>query len=162
MTLEPNLHLARYLDARLAETGPLHGARLYGLTVNDPDAVAGGDDGAARFSLLDTGLAHDLVRSPTLDGIAAFDAVALVTGGWAAPLDELHESGGRASRHPHRRRVLVTVVSSPDDQVSSVMRFVDTGEIAATEGGAGGLPDALRHAWHVNPRTRERTSRSPA
>jgi hypothetical protein len=138
------LAIADRLDRRHADQS-LAGARLYGVD---------GSTDPPTLTHLGDGVVHELLDGPLAELARAFDAVALVSGAWAAPLDELAHYDGCASRHPDRQRVHVTVVSAPSTPVASLLRTF-------AEGGAGGdvvvgpaapvgrVPDALAALWLV-------------
>jgi hypothetical protein len=140
------LAVARRLDLQHASRR-LAGARLFGV------GAAGADPPALTH--LGDGIVHDLLQGPLAEVARAFDAVAVVSGAWAAPIDELAEHGGRASLHPARRRVQVTAVGAAGRPVASVVRrFADGGgadEVIIGPGPPiGRVPDALTALWLVN------------
>ncbi len=104
-------------------------ARLYGI-------------GAGHtWTQVDEGEPYEIVDLFTVLPGEDFVAVALVTEGWAGPLD-----GGRPSRHPRRHRVRTVVAVGRDGaHVSVLRRRGATAEIV--EGGQGALMDRLLAIW---------------
>jgi|GEM_PF-4676584 len=112
--------------------------------------AAGGGDGLA-LELLAEGEARELpqgVRPP-----AGVRALALVTGAWAAPLDD-GGPGCRPSRHPQRRRAHLTVVVGADgdrDGVDvTVLRYAG-GDPTVLRGGVGLVHQRLLRCWSRRP-----------
>jgi hypothetical protein len=154
------LSIARYVEAQLhsclpdAVPDPFHlDARIYGLTIHDPAGVLDDRPGALRQTCLgEARSVYDL-----LDGAAGimarlYDAAAVLTTGWAAPLPpsargDWVDEADRPSRHPERRRIRLLVVVD-DGGVGSVLRFADDPEHVIVEpGGSGALADALDELW---------------
>jgi len=75
------------------------------------------------------------------------DGLAVVTTGWAAPLNNDGEVEGAPSHHPARRRVrLVAYINN--EGTASALSFQDDDEMIVDEGSAtGSLADALADAW---------------
>lgn len=123
-------------------------ARLYGISVVDPAGVERNADGALRISFLaEHGDVYELLDS-TRSGVARmFDAAAVLTCGWAAPVDDA-EDDLPPSAHPRRRRVRLVVVVG-DAGVGSVLRFADTPEEIITDPGnaTGSLAEAVEQLW---------------
>ena len=143
--------LERRLDLSLGFHLPA--ARMYGIVVNDPAGLRDDHAGSARASFIDehrdvyamiTGAPGVLARS--------FDAAAVVTCGWAAPLDDDGTVSTRPSRHPDRRRVRAVAVVS-DDGIASVVRFEDEPDVPMAEAGrgTGEVIDALEAMWFGPP-----------
>lgn len=152
---ESTLNIAIWLERRLDMSLGFHlvAARLYGIVVNDPSALHDESAQAARTSFIDEG------RDPyaLIDGSAgvvarSFDAAAVVTAGWAAPLADDVTLTHRPSRHPQRRRVRAVAVVN-DDGVASLIRFEDdpVHAIAQAERGTGNIIDALEAMWFGEP-----------
>lgn len=94
---------------------------------------------------------YELLDAPTSSVVRMFDAAAVLTSGWAAPIND--EGGDMApSQHPERRRVRLVVVVC-DKGVASVLRFADTPDDVITDAGAarGSLADAVTHLWFDPP-----------
>ena len=72
--------------------------------------------------------------------------LAITTSGWAAPLNADGEMDCPPSKHPDRKRVLLVVVVTADELMSS-MRFADSEEVLTEENGSGSLADALCNAF---------------
>lgn len=89
---------------------------------------------------------YDLLDSDTAVKVAQVsDYIALVTTGWAAPLNSEGEVEGAPSQHPAKRRVRLSVFASRESVVS-VLRFQDEpNEPVVDEGQAtGSLADAVQ------------------
>lgn len=72
--------------------------------------------------------------------------LAIETGGWAAPLDDIESSNVAPSEHDSRRRVRVVLVSDRNGNVASAIGFSDDPEsvVCEVELGEGTLLDAFR------------------
>lgn len=124
-------------------------ARLYGINVVDPNGVEQRADGALRISFLaEHGDVYELLESRGSAIARMFDAAAVLTCGWAAPVDDGDEDDLPPSVHPRRRRVRLVVVVS-DTGVGSVLRFADTPDDIVTDPGnaKGSLADAVARLW---------------
>jgi hypothetical protein len=75
-------------------------------------------------------------------------AIAVVTTGWAAPLNADGQAEGMPSQHPERRRVKL-VACADSEFAGSALVFEDTPEDVITDEGSasGSLADALAEAW---------------
>lgn len=154
-TRETTLHIAVWLERRLDVSLGFHlpAARLYGIVVNDPQRLLDEEAGAARSSFIEeSGNAYALLGGSAGVLARSFDAAAIVTTGWAAPLDDDGTMSQRASRHPMRRRVRAVAVVD-DNGVASVIRFEDdpTHMILQAERGTGDIVDALESMWFGDP-----------
>jgi len=149
------INTAIWLERRLDLSLGFHlpAARMYGIVVNDPALLLDDQQCAARASFIDehrdvyamiTGAPGVLARS--------FDAAAVVTCGWAAPINDDGTISARPSRHPNRRRVRAVAVVS-DDGIASVVRFEDEPDVARADGGkgTGEVVDALEAMWFGDP-----------
>ena len=119
----------------------LHRARLYGVNFR-------GDDLQLSF-VLEHGDIYQLLEVPESACARMFDAAALVTCGWAAPIAEgSGEPDGAPSAHPQRRRVRLVIVVG-DAGVASVLRFADDAESPILDAGEakGPLADAVAGYW---------------
>jgi hypothetical protein len=90
---------------------------------------------------------YELLDSDTAVKVAQVsDYIALVTTGWAAPLNSEGEAEGAPSQHPAKRRVRLSVFASRQSVVS-VLRFQDEpNEPVVDEGQAtGSLADAVQN-----------------
>jgi hypothetical protein len=87
----------------------------------------------------------DEVIAETPFTVRSSDVVAVLTTGWAAPLNDNGEVEGAPSKHPQRRRVrLMAFVRRSDLRMVSVLRFGDSDEVVIDEGSATGtLAEAL-------------------
>ena len=158
-TTDSTLQIAVWLERRLDVSLGFHlpAARLYGIVVNDatrlPDDDCHGGGGAARSSFIEEGGDAYALLSGSAGVLArSFDAAAIVTTGWAAPLAEDGTMTPRASRHPLRRRVRAVAVVD-DNGVASVIRFEDdpTHMVLQAERGTGDIVDALETMWFGDP-----------
>ena len=125
----------------------LPGARLYG--INTGDAV---DPAPAPCLLAQHPDVYALLESPTSGLARMFDAAAIVTTGWAAPLDENGEVQGAPSEHAQRRRVRLVVLVA-NSGVASVLRFADEPDDVVTDPGSatGSLAEAIERFWFDPP-----------
>lgn len=117
-------------------------AMLLGVTVHGddvritPEVAKGGD----IYQLLDSRKAKDATRS--------FDYVALVTCGWAAPIDPdtgETEGGDSPAQSTQRRRVRLFIVANADS-VANVLRFADEADEPIADAGeaTGPLAEAVQ------------------
>jgi hypothetical protein len=83
-----------------------------------------------------------------------FDAAAVVTTGWAAPLAADGTIEGAPSEHAERRRVRLIVVVA-DNGVASALRFADEPDDVITDPGSatGSLAEAINRFWFDPPVT---------
>ena len=152
---EPILDIALWLERRLhmSLTFHLRAVRLYGIVVNDPSALTADGVGAARCSFIDEDRdGYALLAGASGVLARSFDAAAIVTSGWAAPLDEDGTHSQRPQRHPRRRRLRATVAVS-DAGIASVLRFEDDPDTIIGERGPG-LGDmfaAIDAMWSGDP-----------
>ena len=140
--------LAAMVEARIHESlaegtraFDLDRARLYGINLR-------GDDLQLSF-VLEHGDIYQLLDVPESSCARMFDAAALVTCGWAAPIAEGHnEPSGAPSEHPQRRRVRLVVVVA-DAGVASVLRFADDADSPILDAGEakGRLAEAVAGFW---------------
>lgn len=89
---------------------------------------------------------YDLLESTTAVRVAQVsDYIALVTTGWAAPLNSNGEAEGAPSQHPAKRRVRLSVFASRESVVS-VLRFQDEPSVTVIDEGeaTGALADAVQ------------------
>lgn len=107
-------------------------------------SVVEGDEGVAITLASENGDVYDLLASDDTAQVAkASDYIAIVTSGWASPIDG-SEGEVAPSQHPQRRRVRLLVMASRED-MASVMRFEDDPENPILDDGkaTGSLADAL-------------------
>lgn len=128
--------LARAVDARVQALGEgCDPARLFGVRLRGEGFVL------VPFW---SGVAREIpyALAPP-DGCVA---IALDTGGWAAPLDDM-EGEMRPSLHPQRRRLRqTTLVYGPAGNDVSVLRY-DDGETQLLRGSVGVVPHRMRACW---------------
>lgn len=152
VTIPDTVALATVVEARLHDSlnsFALPGARLYGVTLTDIAAIDTDPSSAFRLCFLAQHPdVYDLLDSPTSALGRMFDAAAVVTTGWAAPLGADGQPEGAPSEHAHRRRVRLIVVVS-DAGVASVVRFADEPTEIVTDAGSatGSLADAINGFW---------------
>lgn len=140
--------LAALVEARVHESlgdGPagfeMSTARLYGVNFR-------GDDLQLSF-VLENGDIYSLLEVPESACARLFDAAALVTCGWAAPIASNEAEPSEApSEHPERRRVRLVIVVG-DAGVASVLRFRDDPETPILDAGEarGPLAEAVAGYW---------------
>jgi hypothetical protein len=152
---ETTLNIAVWLERRLDLSLGFHfpAARLYGIVVNDPLGLLDDTGQAARSSFIDESRdVYELLTGSAAVVARSFDAAAVVTAGWAAPLGEGDALTHRASRHPLRRRVRAVAVVS-DEGVASLIRFEDDPEhfIGQATRGTGDIVDAMEDLWFGDP-----------
>lgn len=81
----------------------------------------------------------------------SFDYFALLTTGWAAPLDSDGNVDGAPSKHPERRRVslLITVDADNNNSIVSAIKFADDDNVIFDYGGAtGSLAEAVESLFN--------------
>jgi hypothetical protein len=74
-------------------------------------------------------------------------AIALDTGGWAAPMEDDGSVTQRPSRHPERRRIHHTALVYGAYEDVSVLRYEGEAEPMMLEGAVGVVADLLRECW---------------
>ena len=128
------IDLGRVADLLFDQLGePLVGSYLVRLVLDE--RVSGGPELAVRP--LDGPPAEALAgfRAP-----AAWSAIGLVCGGWAAPMD-----GVRPSAHPDARRISQVILLGRDGTIASRVRYAD-GSVLRAAPASGAALDALRFA----------------
>ena len=132
---------------QLIDTFELSGARLYGVNcagrpVDEPNMCF----------LAQHADVYELLEAPSSGLARMFDAAAIVTTGWAAPLSPEGKVEGAPSEHALRRRVRLAVVVA-DNGVASVLRFADEPDDVITDPGSatGSLADAITRFWYDPP-----------
>lgn len=125
----------------------LSGARLYG--VNCADRPVNSPNLCFLAQHPDV---YELLDAPSSALARMFDAAAIVTTGWAAPLGPDGSVDGAPSEHAQRRRVRLAVVVA-DNGVASVLRFADEPDDVITDPGSatGSLADAITRFWYDPP-----------
>lgn len=113
-------------------------AQLYGVSVSDDETVS-------LTILASEPDVYDLLEKPSSIYNPKFSAFAVLTSGWAAPIEEDGSIDGAPSNHPKRRRVRLAVVANAFTGVSSVLRFSDEPDDVITDPGSatGSLADAV-------------------
>lgn len=142
------IELAALVEARIHDSlggcdaaFDLSKARLYGINFR-------GDDLQLSF-VLEHGDIYRLLEVPESACARMFDAAAMVTCGWAAPIAQGSEEPDSApSQHPERRRVRLVIVVG-DSGVASVLRFRDDAETPILDAGEarGPLAEAVAGFW---------------
>ena len=127
----------------------LPGARLYGV-----NCVARPTTEPNMCLLAQHPDVYELLDAPTSALARMFDAAAVVTTGWAAPLNSDGTIEGAPSEHAQRRRVRLVVMVA-DNGVSSVLRFADEPDEVVTDPGSatGSLAEAITRFWFDPPVT---------
>lgn len=125
----------------------LPGARLYGINCAERDL-----HDMNLCSLAQHPDVYELLSTPSSGLARMFDAAAIVTTGWAAPLGPDGTVEGAPSEHALRRRVRLVVVVA-DHGVASVLRFADDPDDVVTDPGSatGSLADAITSFWFERP-----------
>lgn len=113
-------------------------SRMYGVSVNDDGIITDLHFVESHPDI------YDLLDKPASERNLSFTTFALVTTGWAAPLNADGEVDGAPSEHPGRRRVRLIITANLDG-VASVLRFEDDSEDIVVDPGSatGALADAL-------------------
>lgn len=112
-------------------------ARLYGVT-------AGGDAGPVRLVELARGHAREIPGR--VDPPAGLAGIALISTGWAAPMEADGTVSTRPSRHPARRHVQITVLITGDGEDISLLRC-EGDEPEVLRGGVGVVHERLLQCW---------------
>jgi hypothetical protein len=125
----------------------LSGARLYGVNCAGRPA-----DEPNMCFLVQHPDVYELLDAPSSALARMFDAAAIVTTGWAAPLNADGSVDGPPSQHEQRRRVRLVVVVA-DNGVASVLRFEDEPDEVVTDPGSatGSLAEAINRFWFDPP-----------
>jgi hypothetical protein len=142
---------------RSVDSFELSGARLYGISIEDLAGAQLENFDSVRLSFLSQHPdVYELLESPSSSLGRMFNAAAVVTTGWAAPLGPDGMVDGAPSEHAHRRRVRLVVVVS-DAGVASVIRFQDTPDDVVTDDGTatGSLAEAIYSFWYDPPVTQQ-------
>ena len=131
----------------LLDTFEMSGARLYGVNCADRDVAESNLCFLAQHSDV-----YELLEAPPSALARMFDAAAIVTTGWAAPLGPDGAIEGAPSEHAMRRRVRLTVLVA-DNGVASVLRFADQPDDVVSDPGSatGSLADAITRFWFEPP-----------
>lgn len=142
--------IAVAVEARLHPnlgTFELPGARLYGVNV-----AGRATDEANLCFLAQHPDVYELLDAPSSALARMFDAAAIVTTGWAAPLGPDGNVEGAPSMHAMRRRVRLVVVVA-DNGVASALRFADEPDEVVTDPGSatGSLAEAINRFWFDPP-----------
>ena len=132
---------------RMIDTFELPGARLYGINIGD-----GIETRPVPCYLSQHPDVYELLQSPGSALARMFHAAAIVTTGWAAPLDPDGNVQGAPSEHAMRRRVRLTVLVA-NGGVASVLRFADEPDDVITDPGSatGSLAEAINRFWFEPP-----------
>lgn len=122
-------------------------AKAYGLTYVDNQLVAKKiGDSEDIYMLLDD-LNNDKILANT-----NFDYFAVITHGWAAPLNSDGEIEGAPSQHPEKRRVrlIVNVDLKNNNTVGSTLQFSDDPDNLIFDHGnaTGSLADAVANLFN--------------
>ena len=131
----------------IISTFELPGARLYGINVGD-----GIESHPVPCYLAQHPDVYELLQAPSSSLARMFHAAAIVTTGWAAPLDADGRVNGAPSEHAQRRRVRLTVLVA-NAGVGSVLRFADDPDHVVTDPGmaTGSLAEAITDFWFDPP-----------
>ena len=131
----------------LIDSFELPGARLYGINIADRPI----DEPNICF-LSQHPDVYELLDAPASALARMFDAGAIVTTGWAAPLGPDGTVDGAPSEHAQRRRVRLVVVIA-DHGVASVLRFADDPDNVISDPGSatGSLAEAVHRFWFDPP-----------
>ena len=153
---EPTSVLPDIIDIALAVEEKLHtlidsfelsGARLYGINIANRPVTEPNVCFLSQHPDV-----YELLDAPASALARMFDAGAIVTTGWAAPLGANGEVEGAPSEHALRRRVRLVVVIA-DHGVASVLRFGDDPDNVISDPGSatGSLAEAVHRFWFDPP-----------
>lgn len=112
-------------------------ATLVGINFNDKDNLIYQEIGKHGdiYNLL-----SNTPQNPSkLEG---FDLLAVLTAGWAAPVNGDEDDNIQPSMHKDRRRVYLALVGNTSNQTSSIIQFSDNDEMIY-ENGSGALQEAF-------------------
>lgn len=142
MAVEAKLHT-------LIDSFELSGARLYGVNIADRPVTEPNVCFLSQHPDV-----YELLDAPASALARMFDAGAIVTTGWAAPLGPDGTVEGAPSEHALRRRVRLVVVIA-DHGVASVLRFADQPDDVISDPGSatGSLAEAVHRFWFDPPVT---------
>lgn len=152
----PTAELADIVDISVAVEASLHrlidsfelpGARLYGINCADRDLAEVNVCFLAQHPDV-----YQLLDAPGSALARMFDAAAIVTTGWAAPLGPDGNVEGAPSEHAMRRRVRL-VVTVANHGTASVLRFADRPDDIVSDPGSasGSLAEAIDQFWFDPP-----------
>lgn len=111
-------------------------ATLVGINLNDDQIVY--NEINAYVDIYDM-----LLSAPNhSEKFEGYDLVAVLTAGWAAPVNNDENDKIEPSKHKDRRRVYLALVGNTSTQTSSIISFSDTNEIIY-ENGSGALQEAF-------------------
>lgn len=153
---EPTSVLPDIIDIAVAVEAKLHtlidsfelsGARLYGINIANRPVTEPNVCFLSQHPDV-----YELLDAPASALARMFDAGAIVTTGWAAPLGANGEVEGAPSEHALRRRVRLVVVIA-DHGVASVLRFGDDPDNVISDPGSatGSLAEAVHRFWFDPP-----------
>lgn len=153
---EPTSVLPDIIDIAIAVEAKLHtlidsfelsGARLYGINIANRPVTEPNVCFLSQHPDV-----YELLDAPASALARMFDAGAIVTTGWAAPLGANGEVEGAPSEHALRRRVRLVVVIA-DHGVASVLRFGDDPDNVISDPGSatGSLAEAVHRFWFDPP-----------
>ena len=139
----------------------LVGEKLIPATMNEGhatvigfDSVTIDEDGDWAFPASDVHKERDvydlLECAETAEIVSLYKYIAVLVGGWAAPLGEDNKHADESlkpSEHPQRRRMKLCIVADPYN-VGSLLRFSDNEEFIYDDGKAkGALADAVKNLF---------------
>jgi hypothetical protein len=141
------LALAEKVDELITVSAEMKRAHLIAVYGNDPMLVT--TDTLVKVDEHED--VYDLLASPFAQATAKLaDAIAVVTCGWASPIDHDHDEDEQVapSQHPQRRRVRLVVLATRE-HTASVLRFSDDWDSPITDEGQarGSLADAVRNLF---------------
>ena len=152
----PVVHTAVVVEQHIhhsVDSFEMSGARLYGVTIHDVAGVSDESFESLRLSFLAQHPdVYELLEAPSSSLGRMFSAAAIVTTGWAAPLNADGTVEGAPSEHALRRRVRLVVVVC-DAGTASVIRFQDAPDDVITDTGTatGSLAEAIHTFWYDPP-----------
>ena len=139
---EAELFVHDFLGAFTNEQDSLYMSEAHLLVVRTDN------DGVTVEPVLSNPDVYELIEEAIAEtpfSVRSSDILAVVTSGWAAPLNADGSVEGRPSEHAMRRRVrLCAFVRRSDLTMASIIRFGDTDEVNIDEGSAtGSLAEAM-------------------
>lgn len=91
-----------------------------------------------------------------------WDAIAVTTTGWAAPIDPANQNKDEdvpPSQHPDRVRVYLMSIVTPDQKIASILKLDNEEEPSYDTSGTGNLADSLKSIYKKGKTFNERSDK---